>query len=200
MEKVAILIDCWGDKDYETFAEEKKKPFKTIVNFLKKDIVDTVIIASYLTGEAIHPRLYNPWIQNTKEYFEENGLSWGKKVQRDSISFAYELTNDPSVGVRQTNPGLIREYKTWNKPILFLHQPWEIPMLDKIKEVFFFGFAWDICVKIRPLGYDFWFDKTNANLYFDPAGTNLADATNDIFEKYSSSKKYPELKTIRETE
>ena len=73
-------------------------------------------------------------------------------------------------------------------------------MLEKIKEVFFFGFAWDICVKIRPLGYDFWFDKTNANLYFDPAGTNLAHATTDIFEKYSSSKKYPELKTIRETE
>jgi hypothetical protein len=63
--------------------------------------------------------------------------------------------------------------------------------------VFFFGMAWDICVKDRPLGYDYWLENTLANLYFDPKGVKATTNFNG-FDQYQNSKKYPELKTLRE--
>ena len=74
-----------------------------------------------------------------------------------------------------------------------------VDLKDKIEEVFFFGSAWDRCVKLRPLGYDMWLNNTSANLYFDPDGVqpNPKDPP-PKFEEYQNSKKYPNLKTLRE--
>ena len=37
--------------------------------------------------------------------------------------------------------------------------------LDSIKNVYFFGMAWDICVMSRPLGWRWWIDFTDKNLF-----------------------------------
>tara|TARA_E500000331_G_scaffold329144_1_gene349444 strand:- start:1092 stop:1694 length:603 start_codon:yes stop_codon:yes gene_type:complete len=200
MEKVAILIDCWGE-DYLEYPAEKQIPYKTIDTFLQTKTVDTIIMSSYDTGESIQPKLYNPWIPNTKDYMANHKLSWSKKVERDSVLLAEDLTNNLDHFLRHTNKGFVKRYKTWNTPILFLHYPWELPMIKDIKEVFIFGFDWKICVANRPLGYNFWLKNTKANIYFDPKGVEYVKKTNDNwFEEYKNSKKYPELKTIRETE
>lgn len=199
MEKIAIIIDTWGLYDFRTSGRRGKEPLMTVDSFLRKDYVDTVIMAAYSTGESITEELANPWIPATKEYFKKNRLSWDEKIKSDSIMLAWDLTKKPYDNKNQlkhTNLGLKKIWKSWNKPVLFLHQPWEIPKIHKIKEVFFFGLAWDICVKNRPLGYNYWLENTRANLYFDPKGVK---ASIDIdFDQYQRSKKYPELRTLRE--
>ena len=65
--KIAILIDCWGE-DYLTYPLERQILYKTIDTFLQSGIVDKIIMATYDTGEAIQPKLYNPWIDYTKAY------------------------------------------------------------------------------------------------------------------------------------
>ena len=196
--KIAILIDCWGE-DYLTYPLERQILYKTIDTFLQSGIVDKIIMATYDTGEAIQPKLYNPWIDYTKAYMKQNELSWHKKVERDKMQLGENLTKNLDHYVRHTNKGFVTRWKDWNTPVLFLHYPWEISSIDSIEEVFIFGFDWQICVESRPLGYDFWLKKTKANVYFDPLGVEYKNKNNDKwYGKYSISKTYPNLRSLRE--
>ena len=198
MKKIAILIDFWGPDDLNV--DPNRIMWETTSSFLKKNYVDTVIISTYDTEECIQVYLSNPWIEQgnpwieqTRQYFRDNNLCWDHKLLMESKHLA-------SCGkLRETNSALIHTWKEWNKPVLFLTMDWEIPEKDKIEEVFFFGSAWDRCVKSRPLGYDMWLNNTSANLYFDPDGVRAhpKDAP-PKFEEYQNSIKYPNLKTLRE--
>ena len=200
MKKIAILIDFWSPDDLNV--DPNRIMWETTSSFLKKNYVDTVIISTYDTEECIQVYLSNPWIEQgnpwieqTRQYFRDNNLCWDSKLLMES-KHLFECGK-----IRETNSALKHTWKEWNKPVLFLAMYWEIGEKDKIEkdkieEVFFFGSAWDRCVKVRPLGYDMWLNNTSANLYFDPDGVR-ANAP-PKFEEYQNSIKYPNLKTLRE--
>jgi hypothetical protein len=164
--KVAILIDFWKTVN-EGIDPISKRDMKKWINDVKTKDIDTVIVATY---DAVLEEWQTPVALNTKEFVGKD--NWNKKIDKIRLDKVFNNRRD-----HITNPDVWRLTKT--KKLYTIHYPWEIPaqMLENISEVYMYGQAWDICVKSRPLGYDFWLHNTKAKIMLAKDSCKFSNST-----------------------
>ena len=145
---LAIIIDCW-----DTDRVVPKKLYKRIVNFLDASPhITTVALASYncrleKLGDSI-------WYQNYNNLFSNSQSRKIKDLEYVHRHFEMRDTTYPN----ESTAPIILNYINNNKVQLAMKWRWELEYyLDlnpEIQNVYVIGTAWDMCVKIRPLGYE----------------------------------------------
>ena len=149
---IAILIDCWKST---TTNNNSSKCFSNIIDFLNTtESITTVILATYnCKTERYTPN--SVWSDNNMALFK-NPIR--KKIIDTKLAFdlLYEhRTNNFSP--EKTDP------KIWNylnpkKYQIAMYWWWELEyyllLNPEIKNIYFFGTAWEQCLKYRPLGYE----------------------------------------------
>ena len=164
MKNIAVLIDLWtladGSLDLLTKATHKK----WITDVESKDI-DTVIVATY---DVCDKEWTHPIAQTTKQFVGEN--NWNNKVKNIQYDQVFNHRED-----HITNPEVWRLTQTKN--LYTIHYPWEFPNIDEIQSVYMYGAAWDICVRHRPLGFDFWLQKTKSKILLPKNSCKFSNQT-----------------------
>jgi hypothetical protein len=149
---IAILIDCWKSID-----EDTSRCFNEITNFIDStDSIITVILATY----NCKTERYTPnsiWADNNMALFK-NPIR--KKIIDTKLAFDLLYThknNTFQVQPAQTSP-IIWNYLNPNKYQIAMYWWWELEyyllLHPEIKNIYFFGMAWEGCVRYRPLGYE----------------------------------------------
>lgn len=166
MNKIAILIDFWKTVNEGINPISKRVMKKWIDDVQTKDI-DTVIVATY---DAVLEEWHTPVALNTKKFVGKD--NWNKKIDNIRLDKVFNNRRD-----HITNPDVWRLTKT--KKLYSIHYPWEIPVeiLKNISEVYMYGQAWDICVKSRPLGFDFWLHNTKARIMLAKDSCKFSNST-----------------------
>ena len=178
MKKIAVLIDCWKTLDEPLDSMSVNTTKSWLADIESRDI-DTVIVATY---DVIDQEWKTPSALETRKFV--GPLSWNKKI--DSIRMD-KLFNGRKDHI--TNP--IVWNLTKSKKVYTIHYPWEFPFdtIKNISEVYMYGQAWDICVKERPLGYDFWLRKTYANVMLTKESCKFSNKTYVDYDAIPTTKK-----------
>tara|TARA_B100001971_G_C18199424_1_gene543585 strand:- start:115 stop:783 length:669 start_codon:yes stop_codon:yes gene_type:complete len=191
MKNIAIIIDCWGDPNrIDCWGDPLHY---NIINLISTNqTIDSVILATYqLPSDEFDTN--NLWYINFKN-FNYSKLFTNPIVERDisgdirhpnlgtSIRRKYGHADISYQSEERTCNCLLD--KVWSDkfqiaafhPYQFFH-PYQLK-LNSIKNVYFFGGAWDICVRTRPMGYTWWIEKTNTNLFVYQDGIDVGDKSN----------------------
>ena len=180
MKNIAIIIDCWKDKggywgskrawveQHDIGVPHGNFPLHhNIINLISANqSIDTVILASY----QISPDEFNT---NTLWYINFKNFNYSKTFTNPIVktemcrALKYPGLNPPddtSEGSKQRTCNCIL-HKVWSDKFqIAAFHPHQLE-LDNIKNVYFFGEAWDICVRKRAMGYTWWIENTNTNLF-----------------------------------
>lgn len=148
---IAILIDCW-----KSLTENSTKCFHEIINFLDTNTaITTVILATYnCKTERFTPD--SIWAQN-------NILMCSNPIRKkifclnEAYNYYYNYDNNKNYPLEETDP-IILNYINSNKHQISMNWWWELEyyllLHPEIKNIYFFGMAWEGCVRYRPLGYE----------------------------------------------
>jgi hypothetical protein len=148
---IAILIDCWKSLTKDIDAE---RCFRGITNFLDNtDSIKTIALASY-NCKTEHEKGGSIWYQNNKLMC---GQSIRKKIPHLKQAHDYLNRYNNKYPIEETDP-IILNYTNPNKHQISMLWWWELEyyllLHPEIKNIYFFGKAWEECVRIRPLGYE----------------------------------------------
>ena len=143
---LAILVDCWSDRKDQIFHQT----WSNIQNKIERENIQTIILATYDYDITSH--WPSRWFINTHDIFlngHPNPEEWIKCLP-EAIGTAPGYT-------RQTDPQIMN-LKT-DALQLMLHHPiqliWYLENLaPHIESVWYFGFAWNVCLASRPIGYN----------------------------------------------
>jgi hypothetical protein len=141
-----ILIDLW-----DNYHRPYSALITNIISFLDKtDSIESIILATYDAREEISEN--NIWNYNNYS------MCINRNSESESILKLYREyynidINDPNE-IQKTVKNIL-EYP--NKFRIRMRRLWELNYFlsinPNIKNIYILGSAWDICVKIRPLGY-----------------------------------------------
>lgn len=178
MNKIAVLIDCWKTVDQPLDLMSIKTTKGWLADVDSRDI-DTVIVATY---DVIDLEWKTPFAIDTRKFV--GASNWNKKIESIRFDKTFNGRND-----HITNPAVWELAKS--KKIFTIHYPWEFPagIVENINEVYMYGQAWDVCVKERPLGYDFWLHKTNANILLTNKSCKFSNKTYVDYDAIPTTKK-----------
>ena len=160
MKNIAIIIDCWGK-----YQIPYNYPLHhNIINLISANqSIDTVILASY----QISPDEFNT---NNLWYINFKNFNYSK-------AFTNPIVQNEMYGSLQHPDLHIIDYQTERRTCnCILHKVWPDKFqvaafhphqlkLDSIENIYFFGEAWDICIRKRAMGYTWWIENTNTNLF-----------------------------------
>ena len=165
IKNVAVLIDFWVYKNsgLDLFTALVHKKWVEEINTNKT--IDTVIVASY---DVIKKEWKTPTALDTRKFVGSD--NWNKKIKNIDYDKMFNGRRD-----HLTNPEVWRLTKTKN--VYTIHYPWEFPNIDEIQLVYMYGAAWDICVRDRPLGYNFWLHKTKAKVMLTKNSCKFSNQT-----------------------
>jgi hypothetical protein len=149
---IAILIDCWKSP---VPGDALSKCFNNIINFLDAtESITTVVLATY----NCKTERYTPnsiWADNNMSLFSNPTR---KKII--DLKLAFDLLYANSINnfkPEQTDP-IIWNYLHPAKYQVAMYWWWELEyyllLHPEIKNIYFFGMAWEGCVRYRPLGYE----------------------------------------------
>ena len=149
-DSLAILIDCWNRPANPLQAISSKDIRHNILSFIDRACIGTVVLSSYSC--PIDKAAQNIWNDNYHKFF--NSLSVPPNIFELYQSQLISLEEQPPV--EHTHRDILRYYNKTKFQISML-QRWELEYYlkvnPKIKYIYVFGVAWEICVKDRPLGY-----------------------------------------------
>ena len=155
---IAILIDCWNLSGSNFPIGDR------ILKFLDNNTaIETVILASYNCREEISSNYL--WYRNNRDYFFNEKNS--RKIK--DLYHIHRIYNKHNTRFQNeyTHP-VILNYVNHNKFQISMQWGWELEyyleMNPYIKNVYVLGIAWDVCVKVRPLGYDALSEIKNINV------------------------------------
>jgi len=153
---IAILIDCWKSPSLDIDAE---RCYHGITNFLDNtDSIKTIVLASY-NCKTEHEKGESIWYQNNRLMCKQ---STRKKIPH--LRYAHDYLNryNNKNLIEETNP-IILNYINPNKHQISMLWWWELEyyllLHPEIKNIYFFGAAWEICVRTRSLGYEAVFEE-----------------------------------------
>lgn len=174
MNDIAILIDCW-----ETWLSKFKIPFDydyILFNKIKKfvesnDNIKTIILATYDS------------IDESNTIWHANSL---KLLGEELYNNKNILANVDPKSFQRTDKIILN----WSskKQQIAMHYPWEFEMFIKnnqIDNIYMCGGAMDICVRVRPLGYESLFNiiqKYNLNTHILLKEDCVNDSKGKIFK------------------
>jgi len=152
---LAILIDCWD-------APNKTLP-QNIISFLNSmDSIQTVVLASYNcrkereTSDSLWYQNYNKLFQNIR----------ARKI--DDLGSTHTEFDKRDVFPNENTEPAILNYINSNKFQIAMRWRWELDyyleLNPKIQNIYVLGMAWDMCVKVRPLGYESLREIQNINV------------------------------------
>lgn len=148
---IAILIDCWKSPITNN---SSAKCFNNIINFLDTtESITTVVLATY----NCKTERYTPnsiWADNNMSLFR-NPIR--KKIIDFKLAFDLLYANsNNNFKSEQTDP-VIWNYLNPSKYQVAMYWWWELEyylsLHPEVKNIYFFGAAWEQCVRNRPLGY-----------------------------------------------
>ena len=158
-DSLAILIDCWNRPTNPLQSISSKDIRHNILSFIDKACIDTVVLSSYSC--PIDQAAQNIWNDNYHKFFNSSHvppdifeLYQSQLDKLLKILLLKSLEEQPPV--EHTHRDILRYYNETKFQISML-QRWELEYYlkanPKIKNIYVFGAAWEICVKDRPLGY-----------------------------------------------
>ena len=147
---IAILIDCWDKPEIPSITNFHSQ----ILQFIDKtDAIKTIVLASYncqkerMNSDSI-------WYQNYNQIFNMNNNRNIKDLKYVHRVFEKYNTSFPN----ENTSTAILNYRNPNKFQIAMQWGWELQyyleLNPDIKNIYVLGSAWDLCVKIRPLGYE----------------------------------------------
>lgn len=149
---IAILIDCWKTK----WNEHAKTCFDNIINVLDNtESITTVVLATY-NCKTERFTTNSVWAQNNVLMC---ATSIRKKIHclKDAYDHLYNYDNNKNQPLKETDP-IILDYINPNKYQISMNWWWELEyyllLHPEIKNIYFFGTAWNQCLRTRPLGYE----------------------------------------------
>lgn len=148
---IAILIDCWESPKYNL---PLIQCYNNINNFLNNtDSIETIVLASYDCRSEFDMDQYI-WYQNNNKMCYNAIRKKIMHLKEADIHF-YRYNN--KYPEQKTHP-MILNYLNPNKHQISMHWWWELEyyllLHSEIKNIYFFGQAWEECLRIRPLGYE----------------------------------------------
>ena len=183
---IAILIDCWKSP---TLNIDLENCYGRINNFLDNtDSIKTIVLASY-NCKIEHEMGESIWYQNNKLMC---GQSTRKKIPhlRYAHDYSNRYNNNNNYPVEETDPDILN-YINPNKHQISMLWWWELEyyllLHPEIKNIYFFGMAWEGCVRYRPLGYEAVIEEaphlnilTNSNCILSEIHSNPTNIENDL--------------------
>lgn len=174
MNDLVILIDCWDTPNVAL-------P-QNIISFLDNtESIHTIVLASYNCKQPTHKH----WFYKYVELFTTNQSS--RKIK--DLAHVHSVFNqiDNTYPEERTNP-LLLDYVNSRTVQIAMTWLWELEYYlsihPEIKNIYVLGQAWEMCVKVRPLGYDNLVELPNVNILtntqcvLDMSG-NFLDLTNN---------------------
>lgn len=159
---LAVLIDCWSTNLFFNTNKDNlfhETVYKNISNWcFNNPYVQTVALATYPLPDPEHDssaEMYIvkdlPWYENSKELFSDTlklefiRQNWNQtKTYEADQSITHEYIRN--MQLRNDQLGVL----TWTtEQIIFYCND----INPGIENIYFFGGIWDICVRIRPVGW-----------------------------------------------
>ena len=147
---IAILIDCWDRPEIPSITNLHSR----ILQFIDKtDAIKTIVLASYNCRKE-RMKDNSIWYHNYNQIFNMNNNRIIKDLEhvhrvfeKYNISFPNENTSTAILNYR--NPNKFQIAMQWGWELQYY-----LELNPDIKNIYVLGSAWDMCVKIRPLGYE----------------------------------------------
>ncbi len=167
MKNIAIIIDCWSH-NYDPPGNLLHRNIISLISVNQS--IDTVILATH----EISPDEFNSdtiWYTNFKKFNYSKAFT--NPIVQHEMAGGIQHPDMPTTDYRGNTTDFQTEQRTC---ICLLHYYWPDKFqiaafhpyqltLAGIENVYFFGEAWDICVMDRPLGYNWWIEFTDKNLF-----------------------------------
>ena len=169
MERAAIIIDMYKDDAWDV---EWSHEIISMIN--KRSDIDTVILSTYAIG---FDELYlgNPFYKNAYKFLDNQAKT--RKIKASQIE-KFSTNKKTSDVILDTS--LYRD----DLKLIAHHYPYEFDY-QKLKSIFFFGKAWDQCLRTRPLGVNFWAEHSpNTTTCFLPRSCRYSNDTFVDFTKF----------------
>jgi hypothetical protein len=151
MSGLAIIIDTWGQLPTEQRHHQiPDQCAANIVDFCKHNTdISAVALASYSIDPNFDAYFDASWIENSKIFFQDE-TKWDflrKSWQR--IQWNHDDHTHKTIRTMDLRSDQIKFFAISDIQILYycLH------INPSIKNIYFFGSAWDICIKFRPVGW-----------------------------------------------
>lgn len=150
---IAILIDCWKSPVPD---DALSKCFNNIINFLDAtESITTVVLATYNCKSERYTA--NSIWDNNSNILLKNPIKKKIHCLNDAYDYYFKYDNNKNHKLEQTDP-TIWNYINPAKYQISMLWWWELEyyllLHPEIKNIYFFGMAWEGCVRYRPLGYD----------------------------------------------
>jgi hypothetical protein len=147
---IAILIDCWKSPGPRVTTD---KCFNDITRFIDAtESITTVILATYSCKTERDAD--SIWSDNARLLFNNTKR---KKIIDLKWAFDTLYTHHNDFKLQQTDP-IIWNYRNPTKYQISMHWLWQLEyylsLHPDIKNIYFFGAAWEDCVRYRSLGYE----------------------------------------------
>jgi hypothetical protein len=173
MKNIAIIIDAWTCPSCHIASHTHDWMQNTIELIAQNQTIDSVILASYDIANEFNSDTI--WYTNFKKFNYSKAFT--NPIVQHEMAGGIQHPDMPTTDCRGNTP-LIKMKKCINRRtcICLLHYYWPDKFqiaafhpyqltLAGIENVYFFGEAWDICVMDRPLGYNWWIEFTDKNLF-----------------------------------
>lgn len=140
MSSIAILIDCWLAINSDAIKNIKQY-------CVDNTSIKTIVLSSYNSFDGVS--LHQPYWNNSNELFNSETRFDQLKQEWCNANFEDE-------------PGTVPELlENWTRPDQFLMSAFSSLQIlyycnyvnKDIDKIYFFGRAWDVCVKYRPVGW-----------------------------------------------
>jgi len=162
---IAILIDCW-----EHLTDQHKiypETWNNIITAIENKNIQTVVLSTYTYDIKTHWN--SEWFTNAHHIFFN-----GNPRQEDWVRTLPESIGTAPGYIYQTAKTIF-DYEFSNQLKFMLHDSdmlkWYIEeVVPHIKNLWFFGCHWDLCLKERPIGFEnlqSWANKTERNCLTD---------------------------------
>jgi len=150
---IVVLIDCWGEIHPITAhnIQNQQKLYDNILKEIPKILnLTAVVLSTYHTTE--HNNSSNQYyMQSADLFYNAQPIAYVREMYQQ---LNYEIIN--SAANQVTDPKILN--KLWQVPQLAMTHPYQLEyyinhVVPHVKNIFFFGQAWNLCVKKRPIGY-----------------------------------------------
>lgn len=187
-----VLIDCWEiDPDNKDLYQASQKLYHNILQTIPliPDLA-AVVLATYHSSEMLDPHMRNNrYYSNSYDmFFEKQPLMYIRQ------QYAASMLASDTHGHLKTDSSILNAI--WPSQQFAMVAPWQLQMyintiIPHVKNIWFMGMHWNMCIEDRPLGWETIAKMIKFNhLHKD---TKLLARSDCILEDSNGSNVFPDL-------